>query len=47
MLEFMGEHPVLTFFLATIIAECVVRVVGIVTGNVHVCSCEIEEKDEL
>lgn len=46
---FMGEHPILTFFLAMIIGDVVVRTTAAIRGHFdtsHCDNCSCENTDE-
>jgi len=40
---FMGEHPILTFFLALIISQCVVNSIMAIRGHCDNCRCDEDE----
>jgi len=49
ILTFMGEHPVLTFFLALIFTNCVVKSIAAIRGHFdeHCDDCNCSKNDDL
>jgi len=46
---FMGEHPILTFFLAIVLGDCIVRTTAAIRGHlgsVHCGNCSPKKEDD-
>jgi hypothetical protein len=44
--EFMGQHPILTFFIVLITFQCLAEIFGKRKVIIHKCDCEDKKESE-
>lgn len=45
-LNWMGEHPILTFVILVVLTGFLVRLVRAINGEPEPCQCDCDEEDE-